>query len=617
MVVVTTIAAHPLNQSVAIGLTTGEILLHHNPFDAVKSVLTLHWHAHAVLSLEFTNDGTTLASGGYESVLILWQIDTLKRKPVPRIAGGAALQSIACSSDDASLAVVCSDSCVRVISIPKLQVVACVTGLKARNGRVFSYHEGLAYDPRTASVVVSGSPGCIQFYNPHTQSHIMELEVVAQNRMVGGGFSGKDGVDKIVGEDSLATVKMVAFENDGRKSRWMATVDVRTDMAVADEEEVWLKFWQWDDVNQTSGKFQFPCEVFVDDNYISGHPIQSISSSDASMIATACGSVITLWDPVTNALWIPSSSNGESQTTEIPCIVGLTKERCHVWNLLTASIWWTLELGGAMIATASDADTGQFAIAVAEVSPSGSVQRTKILEFIVSSPAPTSSFFIKGELQGMLYIPSAQMPAGSSRSTSDRLFVLSADFEIERLGSGRSPGTSTATKAEAQDLDKSTGLLTGIYGSKVLDAPISQTSANRKPNSSANTIRSDSEKSLAFMQTTACHLLPPPVKLADAFFEAILRKKESLSDEPILWTHEVEIKADESAMVIDRDIAPQNTSPDEDSLNGMEYLADVMTGLVLGKGKTLDELPASTKTPEKSKDAKVKREKVGSSSKKK
>ena len=56
---------------------------------------TLHWHAHAVSAIAFTANGAYLLSGGEESVLVIWQLQSGKKEFVPRV--GAPISSIAVS----------------------------------------------------------------------------------------------------------------------------------------------------------------------------------------------------------------------------------------------------------------------------------------------------------------------------------------------------------------------------------------------------------------------------------------------------------------------------------------------------------------------------------------
>ncbi len=104
------IAACQLTGMIAVGIKTGEIILLHNVHDFVTtfwaqktwdtnilSQTHLHWHAHAVLSLQFSSHGKHLYSGGEENVFVLWNIAKLSKNFLPRL--GAPLYHMTVSTD--------------------------------------------------------------------------------------------------------------------------------------------------------------------------------------------------------------------------------------------------------------------------------------------------------------------------------------------------------------------------------------------------------------------------------------------------------------------------------------------------------------------------------------
>jgi NET1-associated nuclear protein 1 (U3 small nucleolar RNA-associated protein 17) len=177
-----------------------------------------------------------MLSGGEESVLVLWQLETPHKSFLPRLS--SSIQSIALAHDasaSALLSVGLADASVLVLSLLDLKVTACAHGLKAARARP-SGVSGLAVDPRSGLVALPGSPGSVQFYNVRADAHVMEVETVSQNRV-----SKREDADE---EVSVACVTRFGFSDDGL---WMATVDER----VGDfETEVNLKFWVFDSVQQ-------------------------------------------------------------------------------------------------------------------------------------------------------------------------------------------------------------------------------------------------------------------------------------------------------------------------------------------------------------------------------
>ncbi|KAK2659270.1 hypothetical protein Ddye_005803 [Dipteronia dyeriana] len=73
------------------GLLSGKIMLNDEEKPGVRdnddadSCTTWHWHSYEVNVLFFSSDGAYLYSGGKEGVLVVWQLDTGKKKFLPRI----------------------------------------------------------------------------------------------------------------------------------------------------------------------------------------------------------------------------------------------------------------------------------------------------------------------------------------------------------------------------------------------------------------------------------------------------------------------------------------------------------------------------------------------------
>jgi NET1-associated nuclear protein 1 (U3 small nucleolar RNA-associated protein 17) len=122
--------------TVAVGLQYGEILVLHNVDeylrssynnnekignkDAFLTKTTMHWHAHGVLTVAFSDDGKFLYSGGEESVLVAWNITRLTKNFLPRL--GAPLCHLVTSRDAAKAAKVLTttlDNSLRLVNTAK------------------------------------------------------------------------------------------------------------------------------------------------------------------------------------------------------------------------------------------------------------------------------------------------------------------------------------------------------------------------------------------------------------------------------------------------------------------------------------------------------------------
>eukprot|EP00122_Pirum_gemmata_P010733 Pgem_evm1s9934 len=87
----------------------------------------MHWHSHAVESIAFTSDGEYLISGGMESVLVIWQLQTGNKNFLPRLGG--EILSLSISPNEKLFAVSLGDNSVKLVTSATLQVVKTVRGL--------------------------------------------------------------------------------------------------------------------------------------------------------------------------------------------------------------------------------------------------------------------------------------------------------------------------------------------------------------------------------------------------------------------------------------------------------------------------------------------------------
>ncbi|CAN8101393.1 unnamed protein product [Discula destructiva] len=132
-------AAHDFDQSfidVAAGCARGAILLYadllsqlqgksKNGLDAPKKQ---HWHRKAVHSVAWSTDGNYLISGGSESVLVLWQLDTGKLDFLPHLA--ASIENIVVSPSGSSYAIHMDDNSAMVLSTAEMKPTTYVSGLQ-------------------------------------------------------------------------------------------------------------------------------------------------------------------------------------------------------------------------------------------------------------------------------------------------------------------------------------------------------------------------------------------------------------------------------------------------------------------------------------------------------
>ncbi|KAH7391243.1 WD repeat-containing protein-like protein [Cadophora sp. MPI-SDFR-AT-0126] len=88
----------------------------------------LHWHRQVVHSVKWSLDGNYIISGGTETVLVLWQLDTGKQQFLPHMA--ATIQNVVVSPTGTSYAVQLADNSALVLSTSELKPIVNIAGIQ-------------------------------------------------------------------------------------------------------------------------------------------------------------------------------------------------------------------------------------------------------------------------------------------------------------------------------------------------------------------------------------------------------------------------------------------------------------------------------------------------------
>ncbi|KAI9806535.1 MAG: hypothetical protein M1833_003722 [Piccolia ochrophora] len=90
----------------------------------------LHWHREQVLSLRWSRDGNYIISGGHETVLVIWQLDTGKQQYLPHLA--APIENIVVSPEGSQYALSLSDNSTMVLSTSELSPTTHILGIQSK-----------------------------------------------------------------------------------------------------------------------------------------------------------------------------------------------------------------------------------------------------------------------------------------------------------------------------------------------------------------------------------------------------------------------------------------------------------------------------------------------------
>ena len=226
---------HPREPCLVLGDVLGRIVMWYclNPVEGKEMPQrTLHWHANEVTDLTFCNEGQYLLSGGEESVMVLWQIESGLRQYLPRL--GDPIHFISASPDDSMAAVSTRDNCIHLISLTQgasLQVQCSIKGIM-KTGRLSGNICRISADKPT--ILMPGTPGKVQLFDPVKDVVCGELELAPQNRKATFTPTALD-------KHRPLEVALTAVSSCGR---WMVSLEQRRGKDVkAAVLTARLKFW--------------------------------------------------------------------------------------------------------------------------------------------------------------------------------------------------------------------------------------------------------------------------------------------------------------------------------------------------------------------------------------
>ncbi|KAI0426872.1 WD40-repeat-containing domain protein [Xylaria sp. FL1042] len=88
-----------------------------------------HWHRKAVHAVKWSRDGNYILSGGSESTLVLWQLDTLKKDFLPHLS--ATIENIVVSERGSAYALHLDDNSAMVLSTAEMKPITYISGIQA------------------------------------------------------------------------------------------------------------------------------------------------------------------------------------------------------------------------------------------------------------------------------------------------------------------------------------------------------------------------------------------------------------------------------------------------------------------------------------------------------
>ncbi|KAF3764550.1 hypothetical protein M406DRAFT_42104 [Cryphonectria parasitica EP155] len=291
-------AGHDSNDlvvDVAVGCVRGALFVYSDLLTQLQNKLKKgldvprkqHWHRKAVHSVAWSKDGNYLISGGSESVLVLWQLDTGKLDFLPHLA--ASIENIVVSPSGSSYAVHMDDNSSMVLSTAEMKPTTYVSGLqslvfeakKSKDELIHRVAEGLneinaplaaAIDPRDPSqllICVGSSQQATRVGSLPITPFLQRFDLGSFQSLAKQPLTRTNTAQLYAAPSGHPIIEpracQLAFSHDGK---WLATIDewepperdvvalTEGSIAAAEEytrerREVYLKFWETKDDGTT------------------------------------------------------------------------------------------------------------------------------------------------------------------------------------------------------------------------------------------------------------------------------------------------------------------------------------------------------------------------------
>ncbi|KAJ5951775.1 uncharacterized protein N7479_010188 [Penicillium vulpinum] len=264
----------------AVGEICGSILIYQNVLNTLfgkdlsdkrSSPRKLHWHRGSVNTVRWSKDGNYIISGGQESVMVLWQLDTGRKQFLPHLS--SPICNIVVSTRGSSYVVKLADNSVMILSTRELQPLTTITGLQLCPGMPGSVEPSKGcvvaklhpQQPERLIMAVPASHQLIQ--NQHgsqpTNAAVLQTYDIRANANISRQALARTNATtlSVSPEGSQIVAPDVKHLDLVHDAKWLATVDTWAphpqDVGALDRPsdtkstatlrpEVFLKFWKWD-----------------------------------------------------------------------------------------------------------------------------------------------------------------------------------------------------------------------------------------------------------------------------------------------------------------------------------------------------------------------------------
>jgi NET1-associated nuclear protein 1 (U3 small nucleolar RNA-associated protein 17) len=262
-----------LTVDIVVGCLDGSILIYDDIFLRVMNKVKnpgeddivsrrFHWHRNEVLTVKWSLDGNYIISGGHETVMVIWQLDTGQQQFLPHLS--ATIQTLAVSNAGSAYAVQLADNSVMVLSTAELEPTAFVCNLMLG-------HRSNEKRTKIPAILHHSNPDLLALAvpanspfgsNAHANATLLQMYDVRAHQQSQRQALVRNNITELNVDPSGTPVQEpdithLKLSHDGK---WLATVDEWTPlqhdlkliypMDEGPAKEIFLKFWAKSEATQ-------------------------------------------------------------------------------------------------------------------------------------------------------------------------------------------------------------------------------------------------------------------------------------------------------------------------------------------------------------------------------
>ncbi|KAG5219322.1 transducin family protein [Salix suchowensis] len=543
--------------------------------DDADSCTTWHWHSAEVNVLFFSSDGAYLYSGGKEGVLVVWQLDTGRKKFLPRI--GSPLLWLTDSPDPSLSSISCADNQIHLLKMPSMEILKSISGIKLPcsfpemcNG----LQSGIAFDCNAGLVALRTENYCIQLYSLFDDRGVSEVVICERNHQPGDEVTvvvtlavlsldgsmmstaelklPEEGLGGLVclkfwalgsqnKEFSLSTIIYEPHRDAGISAiAFHPTRPMAVSSSYGGDFKVWVCNNGIQEMDQPLSNSGWTCHAVG--SYKKKPMTAATFSSDGSVLAVAAETVITLWDadknilvavigetlmPVVNLSFVGTSEYLVSASRG-------SKPQLSIWSMSKLCVSWSYMLHVEAIASAADMSSFAALALLPESSKCNEISLKGrdgvILLFNASDPVPIFTWSVNKAKGGALAFIQADQSSIDENELDGKppqslLAYINGDHEYLLFDpQGKEAKEHSAIRQEGLgDLEEA-----GKFGYASIYGELPQFDPKRKQ---ASWVASAPlERAWETVFSGSSHNLPPLTKLCSVFLESLLEKRTANVD---------------------------------------------------------------------------------------